>query len=86
MGSPQDTVDMVGARLNAAMKKLGDVKGWLAVLLCTSRRNILILDNSPRWALCTAAALYWRVKGNAYAAVTCLIQALDNSPRHMEVK
>lgn len=51
--------------------------------------NSVCLDSQkgygPYWALTTAAALYWRVKGNAHAAITCLIQSLDHAPRHMEV-
>lgn len=37
------------------------------------------------WALLNLAALFWRVNGNYHAAITCLIQALDYSPKNAEV-
>lgn len=112
MGNSKDTVSMVGARLAAAIKRLGDVESkFLHFKACvkvqeSKRLNIDFLDifscfsfsltkhfssldkkkgDGSYWALATAAALYWRVKGNPHAAITCLIQSLDYAPRHMEV-
>lgn len=41
-------------------------------------------QNSTSWVLSTAAALYWRVKGHAHQAVTCLRHALRYTPREMK--
>ena len=41
--------------------------------------------NSSSWVLSTAAALYWRVRGNAEQAINCLRHSLANAPRDMKV-
>ncbi len=41
--------------------------------------------NSTSWVLSTAAALYWRVRGNAEQAVNCLRHSLRYAPRDMKV-
>ena len=40
-------------------------------------------ENSTSWVLSSAAALYWRVKGNAEQAVVCLRHSLFYAPKHM---
>lgn len=42
-------------------------------------------DGGVHWALSTVAALYWRVKGDAPNAITCLRHSLKNSPEQMRV-
>ena len=42
-------------------------------------------SNSTSWVLSTAAALYWRVRGNSEQAVKCLRHSLYYSPREMKV-
>ncbi len=41
--------------------------------------------NATSWVLSTAAALYWRVRGNAEEAVNCLRHSLYYAPRDMKV-
>ena len=40
--------------------------------------------NSTSWVLSTAAALYWRVRGQASEAVQCLRHSLYYAPREMK--
>jgi tetratricopeptide (TPR) repeat protein len=40
-------------------------------------------DGGVHWTLSTAAALYWRVKGDAQNAIKCLRHSLNNSPPEM---
>ena len=40
--------------------------------------------NSTSWVLSSAAALYWRVKGNAEQAVICLRHSLYYAPNQMK--
>ena len=40
--------------------------------------------NSTSWVLSTAAALYWRVKGQTTEAVECLRHSLYYAPRNMK--
>ncbi|KAF4520839.1 hypothetical protein B566_EDAN007135 [Ephemera danica] len=46
-----------------------------------SRIALALNKNSTSWVLATAAALYWRVVGQAGSAVTCLRQALRHAPQ-----
>jgi len=40
--------------------------------------------NTTSWVLSTAAGLYWRVKGRASEAVSCLRHSLYHAPRNMK--
>ncbi|XP_067009164.1 tetratricopeptide repeat protein 17 [Anabrus simplex] len=45
-----------------------------------TRIALALQENATSWMLATAAALYWRVMGQADHAVTCLRQALQYAP------
>jgi len=49
-----------------------------------TRIAIEMEKNSTSWVLSTAAALYWRVKGQASEAVQCLRHSLYYAPREMK--
>ena len=49
-----------------------------------TRIAIEMEKNSTSWVLSTAAALYWRVKGQASEAVQCLRHSLYYAPRDMK--
>ncbi len=49
-----------------------------------TRITLAMKSNSTSWVLSTAAALYWRVKGNTEQAVKCLRHSLFHSPRDMK--
>jgi len=49
-----------------------------------TRIAIEMEKNSTSWVLSTAAALYWRVKGQASEAVQCLRHSLYHAPREMK--
>merc|ERR1719495_89628 len=42
-----------------------------------------MLKNPDSWVLSTAAALYWRVKGNAVKAINCVRHSLLHAPNNM---
>jgi hypothetical protein len=48
------------------------------------RIALALKSNSTSWVLSTAAALFWRVKGNSEQAVKCLRHSLYYSPRDMK--
>ena len=49
-----------------------------------SRLVPLCRQNSTSWVLTTAAALYWRVRGDGPRAASCLRVALHHAPRHLK--
>ncbi|KAF0312441.1 Tetratricopeptide repeat protein 17 [Amphibalanus amphitrite] len=51
----------------------------------TATRIAMSMDkNSSSWVLTTAAALYWRVRGDGPRAASCLRIALHHAPRHLK--
>jgi len=49
-----------------------------------ARRIALAISKKPdSWILSTAAALYWRVKGNAVKAINCVRHSLFHAPNDM---
>lgn len=48
-----------------------------------TRISLALKSNQTSWVLTTAAALYWRVKGNTEQAIKCLRHSLYHAPRDM---
>lgn len=46
--------------------------------------GLALQENTTSWLLATAAALYWRVLGNAEEAIVCLRLALSHVPDDMK--
>ncbi|KAI1719657.1 tetratricopeptide repeat protein 17 [Ditylenchus destructor] len=61
-------------------ERIEDVAEVLAVAIRTKKQN----KQEVHWSLTTAAALYWRVRGDAVNAIECLRHALHNSPPDMK--
>ena len=62
----------------------GDDPSEVSVEDMALRINKAIKTNSTSWVLSSAAALYWRVKGNAEQAVVCLRHSLFYAPKQMK--
>ncbi|KAI1720493.1 tetratricopeptide repeat domain-containing protein [Ditylenchus destructor] len=60
-------------------ERIEDVAEVLAEAIRTKKQN----KEEVHWSLTTAAALYWRVRGDAVNAIECLRHALHNSPPDM---
>lgn len=56
----------------------------MPVDVMASRITRQLHTNSTSWVMSTAAALYWRVKGQTTQAVNCLRHALYHAPRPMK--
>ena len=61
----------------------GDDPSEVSVEDMAKRIANALSENSTSWVLSSAAALYWRVKGNAEQAVVCLRHSLFYAPKHM---
>lgn len=46
--------------------------------------GLALQENTTSWLLATAAAIYWRVVGNAEEALICLRLALNHVPDNMK--
>ena len=62
---------------------LGDNPRAMSMNDMALRFTYAITKNSTSWVLSSAAALYWRVKGNAKEAVNCLRHSLYYAPYKM---
>jgi tetratricopeptide (TPR) repeat protein len=66
---------------------------WLGIMAGDNRASVeelgakiglALQENTTSWLLATAAALYWRVLGNAEEAIVCLRLALNHVPGSMK--
>ena len=62
---------------------LGDNPKAMSMDDMAIRFKYAMTKNSTSWVLSSAAALYWRVKGNAEEAVNCLRHSLYYAPFKM---